>query len=475
MRSLRYSSLLMLVLLALIAGACSPSGAGNNNQAAATTALGAAATSAPGAEAPGAATTSAPVTSTTSVSGTTGSALAAGGGQQYGNLKVIPVEPNAHISFSGWGDASEQQIYRDSIKRFNQFYPGVTVDYRPVPANFQTKLKAQMAGGTAPDVFYLDKILMPAFAPSGQLLALDDYMAQAGEKTSDFIPALVSIFQLDGKTYGLPKDWGTLGLVYLPDAFKAANIPEPTASWTWTDVQKAADAIAKTGKYKGYCMAPDAARLIAFVLQNGGNFTTPDYKTATLNTPAVTGAADFVAAMKKSGSLVAPTDLGASWCGEAIGKQLVGMTYEGGWMVPFMKTTYPNVNWNTQVLPAGPKGQADIIFTNAIGVNAATKFPKASAAFALFVTSEYNQGEIAKTGFAYSTHPSQANLITDPRDKNIQQGGLWKTDVGEYWGPNTGNLEDVVSKALERVFLGAQDVQQSFSQAQQDATSALGQ
>jgi len=179
--------------------------------------------------------------------------------------------------------------------------------------------------------------------------------------------------------------------------------------------------------------------------------------------------------MKKSGSLVAPTDLGASWCGEAIGKQLVGMTYEGGWMVPFMKTTYPNVNWNTQVLPAGPKGQADIIFTNAIGVNAATKFPKASAAFALFVTSEYNQGEIAKTGFAYSTHPSQANLITDPRDKNIQQGGLWKTDVGEYWGPNTGNLEDVVSKALERVFLGAQDVQQSFSQAQQDATSALGQ
>jgi len=32
---------------------------------------------------------------------------------------------------------------------------------------------------------------------------------------------------MDGKTYGLPKDWGTLGLVYLPEAFADAGIDEP--------------------------------------------------------------------------------------------------------------------------------------------------------------------------------------------------------------------------------------------------------
>ncbi len=93
-----------------------------------------------------------------------------------------------------------------------------------------------------------------------------------------------------------------------------------------------------------------------------------------------------------------------------------------------------------------------------IGVNAATKFPKAAAAFAMYLTGEDNQGEIVKTGFAYSTHPDQADLVVDPNDKAIAQGGLLKDTIVAYWGPNTGKVNDAVSKALERIFLGDQTV-----------------
>ena len=96
------------------------------------------------------------------------------------------VEEGATIVFSGWGDETEQQIYRDSIERFAEVCPAVTVDYQPIPADFQTKLKASMAGGTAADVFYIDDQLMTAFAPTGQLLPLDDYMGQAGVSRDDF-------------------------------------------------------------------------------------------------------------------------------------------------------------------------------------------------------------------------------------------------------------------------------------------------
>ncbi len=47
-------------------------------------------------------------------------------------------------------------------------------------------------------------------------------------REDDFIPALMTIFTQDGKTYALPKDWGTLGLIYLPEAFQAAGVDEPT-------------------------------------------------------------------------------------------------------------------------------------------------------------------------------------------------------------------------------------------------------
>ena len=42
-----------------------------------------------------------------------------------------------------------------------------------------------------------------------------------------------------------------------------------------------------------------------------------------------------------------------------------------------------------------------------------------------------------------------------------------------YWGLYTGKVNDIVTKALERVYLGDQTVDESFAQAQQEAQAAL--
>ncbi len=385
----------------------------------------------------------------------------------------MDVEDGATVVFSGWGDETEQQIYRDSITRFNAVCPGVTVDYQPIPADFQTKLKAAMAGGTAPDVFYVDDQLMTAFGPTGQLLPLDDFMTAGGVSRDDFIPSLLSIFTQSGVTYALPKDWGTLGLVYLPEAFTAAGIDEPTADWTWDDLKAAAEAIAATGEYGGFCQNADWARFAPWAFGNGGAYANDDLTAGTLDTPEVIEAARFVTDMYADGSIVTAADLGAGWCGEAIGKQLVGMTYEGGWMVNYMRTDFADVVWKAEELPAGPAGKANIIFTNGIGVNAATQYPQASAAFAIFVTGAENQGEIVKTGFAYSTHPDQLGDVVDPNDAAIARGGTFELTRVAYWGPNTGKVNDAVSQALERVYLADQTVDEAFAQANEEVNALL--
>ena len=393
-------------------------------------------------------------------------------GEEPTSFTKFAVEDGATIVFSGWGDETEQNIYRDSIKRFNKIYPNVTVDFQPIPADFQTTIKARMAGGTAPDVFYVDDQLMAAFGPTGQLLPLDDYMAEAGVKRSDFIEALLTIFTYEGKTYGLPKDWGTLGLVYLPEAFEAAGIDEPTADWTWDDLKAAAEAIAANTDYAGFCQNADWARFAPFAFGAGGAYTNDAFTEGTMNSPEVVSAAEFVVGMYEDGSLVTSADVGAGWCGEAIGKELVGMTYEGGWMVNYMRQDYPDVEWKAVPLPKSPEGKAaNVIFTNAIGVNAATKYPRAAAAFLIYLTSRENQAEIVKTGFAYSTHPDQVDLVVDPNDAAIAQGGL----VGRvaYWGPCTGQINDTISQALNRAYLGEQTVKDALDQAKQEADEIL--
>ncbi len=385
----------------------------------------------------------------------------------------MDVEEGATIVFSGWGDETEQQIYHDSIARFAEVCPGVTVDYQPIPADFQTKMKAAMAGGTAADVFYVDDQLMTAFAPTGQLLPLDDYMAQAGTGRGDFIPALLSIFTQEGVTYALPKDWGTLGLVYLPAAFEAAGIDEPAADWGWDELKAASEAIVATGEYGGFCQNADWARFAPWAFGNGGSYATDDFSAPLLDSAEVLEAAEYVAAMHADGTLVSAADVGAGWCGEAIGKELVGMTYEGGWMVNYMRNEFPDVNWMAQELPSGPVGKGDVIFTNGIGINAATKYPQAAAAFTIFVTGAENQGEIVKTGFAYSTHPEQLGDVVDANDAAIAKGGAFELTRVAYWGENTGKVNDAVSQALERVYLGDQTVEEAFAQAQAEATAYL--
>jgi multiple sugar transport system substrate-binding protein len=385
----------------------------------------------------------------------------------------MDVEDGATIVFSGWGDETEQQIYRDSIDRFAEACPAVTVDYQPIPADFQTKLKAAMAGGTAADVFYVDDQLMTAFGPTGQILALDDFMADGGVSRDDFIPALLSIFTLDGQTYALPKDWGTLGLVYLPEAFEAAGIDEPTADWSWDDLKAAAEAIAATDDYAGFCQNADWARFAPWAFGNGGAYTNDDFSAPLLDTPEVKEAAEYIAAMHEDGSLVSAADVGAGWCGEAIGKELVGLTYEGGWMVNFMRNEFPDVNWKAVELPGGPVDKADVIFTNGIGVNAASSYPRAAAAFTIFVTGAENQGEIVKTGFAYSTHPEQIDLVVDANDAAIAVGGTFPLTRVGYWGPNTGKVNDAVSQALERIYLGDQAVDEAFEQANEEIQGIL--
>ena len=137
-----------------------------------------------------------------------------------------------------------------------------------------------------------------------------------------------------------------------------------------------------------------------------------------------------------------------------------------------LKSDYPDTNWKVAVLPKANNGnRKNGVFTAAIGANAHSKFPRASAALTIYLTSKENQAEIAKTGFAYPTHPDQLDLIVDPNDKAIARGGV--NGVVAYWGQNTGKIHDQVAKALERIYLGSQTVTESFSMADQKVNEIL--
>ncbi|MCZ7545879.1 MAG: extracellular solute-binding protein [Anaerolineae bacterium] len=272
-------------------------------------------------------------------------------------------------------------------------------------------MKANMAGGTAADVFYVDADLMTSFGRNGQLLPLDEYMEAVGLTRDAYVPALIEMFTFEDVTYGLPKDMGSLGLVYITRFFDDAGIDYPTAEWTWDDLMAAAEEIYDATGIHGICVLPDVGRWPAAVYQTGGEIMNEDMTEAVFNSPEAVEALEFWYGMYDAGYGAWPTDIGVGWCGEAIGRELTAMAWEGGWMINYMNLDFPDVEYAIVPLPSGPAGEGNLLFTNAWGAKANTRYPVAAAALAMFLAGPENQEAILQTGFAL---PTLLHLLDHP-------------------------------------------------------------
>lgn len=389
----------------------------------------------------------------------------------FGDLQP---EEGAVLTVSGWGEESEQQIVRDSITRFNEIFPDVTITYEPIPNDFQTAIKAAIAGGTAPDVFYVDADLFINLSPNGELLALNEYMDMAGVTAEDYPAPLMQQWTAeDGTFYGIPKDFNSLALFYIPELFDAAGVDYPTPEWTWDDMQAAAAAITEAGDAAGLCTPPDVGRWPALVIANGGTITNEDFSESTINSPESVAATQFWYDLYTSGAGAAPADIGMSWCGEALGNKLTAMAYEGGWLVNYLDTQFPDVEWAVTTLPTTAEGgSGNLLFQNAWGAKADTPYPNAAAALVLFLTSPMNQVPIAETGFALPTHMSLLNDSDflgslDESSRVILAGVAGGQPF--FYGPKNGQVIDEMGKALNAIFLGEKDVETALN----DATTTL--
>lgn len=382
------------------------------------------------------------------------------------------VEPGATLRVSSWGDTSEQGVNNAALARFKQVYPDVTVTYEPVPTDYQTKLLAQISGGSQPDVFYVDPGLAFQLIPNGVLLDLSPALAEVGRSPDDYFESLIGTFTgEDGKVYGVPKDFGSLAIFYNTDLVKTP----PTEGWTQDEfaafVRENNSGSGQTQVF-GFSADPDFERWGAFALANGAKIL--DNGKCAMNSEAGVSTLEWWYGLYKEGVATVPADVGAGWSGEAFAKKRIASAPQGGWMIPFLddpKASF-GVNYDAVSLPVGKDGgKADLLFFNAWGAAAKSKYPKAAAALALFLASRENEGAILQTGFAL---PALKGFENDPFfQKGTVQSKISKLiyETAEYGTPsyfggiNDPKIKKAFKDATERVFAGQQDPKAALDQA----------
>lgn len=397
---------------------------------------------------------------------------ACGGGNNAGGGATNEADVTGTIRAANWGgNPTENSLVKKYEADFMAKYPKIKVTQEEIPDHFEDKIKTEMSANNEPDAMYVSTALMNFAAPNGRLLDLNPLMSKWGVSADEFIPTLMTPWQLSGKQYALPKDFGDLVLFYNKSMFTAAGLQAPTS---WDDIKSAAKTLTK-GSVKGLSLPADAARFDAFLFGYGGQVLSSDKTKAVFNDSKAQDALTFYSSFQlqdKSSDL--PDKLGATWPGDAFGKQKAAMVIEGGWLIPYMHDTYPSVSYGSIKLPKFPVKQSSLLFTNGWGCSAKTKNQDACMLFVKYMTGKVVQQQVLQSGFAL---PSRKDLGTDPAItanpdvKNLFDSATFAT--AWTFGPHESKINDAQNNAIQSVLLGKSDVKSALDKAVADANSAL--
>ncbi len=376
------------------------------------------------------------------------------------------------IRAANWGgNPTEENLVKKYETDFMAKYPKIKVTQEEIPSNFEDKIKTEMSANSEPDAMYVSTKLMNFAAPAGRLLDLTSYMSKWGVSKDEYVQSLMTPWQLGGKQYALPKDFGDLVIFYNKAMFDAKGLQPPQ---TWDDVRSDAKALT-TASAKGISLPADAARWDAFLFAWGGNVLNSDKTKAVFNDQKAQDSATFYSSFQlQDHSSDLPDKLGATWPGDAFGKQKAAMVIEGGWLIPYLHDTYPNVTYGTVKLPPGPAKQATLLFTNGWGCSAKTKSPDACFLFVKYMTGKVVQEQVLQSGFAL---PSRVDLSNDPffashpNEKTLFDSAQFA--IAWTFGPHEDKVEDAMNTALQAILLGKASVKDALDKGVSDANAAL--
>ncbi len=380
---------------------------------------------------------------------------------------------NVTLTVSGFTSSpAEDALVKQNLDKFTQAHPNITLKWNPIPGDYPTKMRANVASGNVPDVFYLQPAMSASYISAGKLLNLSPFIARDNVNMSDYYPSLMTPFTCSkGQVYGIPKDWNSLGVFYNKQMFQAAGLQEPNSSWTWQDMQTDAQKLTKNpgtpNSVYGISMSADASRWGAFLYALGGSVLNKDGTQAAFNNQTGIDSLQYYTSFTKANTGTLPTGVGAPWNGDAFGKQRAAMAIEGGWLIPYLAQQYPSVQYGIAPLPTASNGKrANLIFTNAWSAYAGTKHPDAAWQLIKYMTGSDVQQSQLNAGFALPTLKTLANapyFTSHPGFKVLFDAAPYS--YADYYGSQDAAIHKDLGDAIESVMLNKQAPQAALSDA----------
>lgn len=225
-----------------------------------------------------------------------------------------------NVVFWDYGPAA-QTGNKATADAFTAANPDVEITLTPVAGenwgSYYANVATLIASGERPDLMLISGEGAEFIHANDLALPINDYLEsdpEAAALVDDIAPGLIDGFTVDGDIVTLTNAWNDMVVYYNTDVFAAAGLPTPTADWTWDDFKATAASLTKdtTGDgvadQYGFTWASNEIfpGIMPWVANAGGNLTSDDRCTATVDTPEVNKAVTYLKGMIDEGIAPAP-------------------------------------------------------------------------------------------------------------------------------------------------------------------------
>ncbi|WAJ32951.1 sugar ABC transporter substrate-binding protein [Arthrobacter sp. FX8] len=398
-------------------------------------------------------------------------------------------EAKGEINYWLW-DANQLPAYQQCAEDFTKANPDIKVKITQRGwGDYWTTLTNGFVAGNAPDVFADHLSKYPEFASKKQLLALDDSVAKDHVDLSIYNKGLADLWVgQDGKRYGLPKDWDTVGLFYNKAMTDAAGItaeqmakldwnPKDGGSYEKTIAHLTVDKNGKRGDEAGF----DKNNVVVYGLGlessgSGQGQTQWSFLTATTgwmhtdknpwgtkfnyDDPRFQDTIAWWAGLADKGYMPKlETTVGASMQ-DNFGAGKAAINTSGDWTIG-QYTGYKGIQTGIAPTPTGPEGKRASMFNGlADSIWAGTKNPAASVKWVEYLASSACQDVVASKGVVFPAIKSSTEKAAEafkakgvdvtPFTQQVEDGTTFLFPIAD----KAAKVDGIMNPAMDAVLSG---------------------
>jgi len=394
-----------------------------------------------------------------------------------------------------WGAPDELAAYKVAIKRFEERFSHIKVDLQHIATDYDTKMTTMVAGNDVPDVAMMESgtIAFP-LAEQGKLYNMQEFLDKDPDINFDsLVPNL--LYSLEpGHVIGIAPGPETFGLFYNEDIFKEAGIQPPPSkaseAWNWNEFVETAKLLTldskgrnatdpnfdpKNIKQYGINFPTWWGGFSNFIYSNGGDFVSADGLNFALNQPEAVevfqNIADLINKHHLAPSPVQSKNIPAT--NVALQTKKVAMAIDGQWASTALAQS--NFNYNVGVLPIMKKPMTTVV-AGMFSIFKSTKYPQESWELIKYLVDPESSIDMITAGTwmpAYKSWYTESDLLSRWTDNLPSRPSGYRDAIVEVllnsshqtptgYVKNFSKLMDVVTPALDKVWLGQQTAQEAM-------------